>query len=92
MEGVCVCEVGMYMESQKYFHECLQFRGKRLRASGWLHRLRIRLLISAQVVISWVVNASPMSVLIARSLLGIISPSLFAPLPLVRVLSLSLSK
>ena len=51
---------------------------------GWLSLLSLRLLISAQVMISWLVGSSPTSgsVLTAWSLLGIsLSPSL--PLPLL---------
>ena len=48
-------------------------------APGWLSRLSVGLLVWAQVVISWFVSSSPPlgSVLTVRSLLGILSPSLF---------------
>ena len=50
---------------------------------GWFGRLSVRLLISAQVMISWFVGLSPASgsVMIAWSLLGILSLPLFLPLP-----------
>ena len=50
---------------------------------GWLSWLSVRLLISAQVVISQFMSSSPMSglVLTVWSLLGILSPSLSAPSP-----------
>ena len=56
-------------------------------AAGWLSQLGVQLLVLAQVMISRLVGSSSGSVLAARSLLGILSPSLSAP-PL---LSLSLS-
>ena len=45
---------------------------------GWLGRLSVRLLISAQVMTSWCTGLRPASgsALTARSLLGILSPSL----------------
>ena len=56
------------------------------RAPGWLSRLSVQLLVSTQVVISQFVGSSPASgsVLTARSLLGIFSPSL-CPSPLLSV-------
>ena len=55
-----------------------------LGAPGWLSRLSIRLLILAQVLISWLAGSSNMSGpgLTARSLLGILSLPLSLPLPL----------
>ena len=49
--------------------------------AGWLSRLSLRLLTSAQVLISLLVGSSPTlrSMLIVGSLLGILSPSLSAP-------------
>ena len=63
---------------------------KLLRAPEWLSRLSFWLLISAQVMISWFVRLSHKysSVLIAWSLLGILSLPLSVPLP--SSLSLSL--
>ena len=60
-------------------------------APGWLSQLSVQLLVSAQVMISWLVDSSlSYSVLTAWSLLGILSPSVFSP-PLFSVyLSLSL--
>ena len=57
---------------------------------GWLSQLRILLLISAQVMISWLVGSSPMlgSTLTVQTLLGI--PSLPLSLPFPQVLSVSL--
>ena len=57
-------------------------------AAGWLSQLGVQLLVLAQVMISRLVGSSSGSVLAARSLLGILSPSLSAP-PL---LTISLSK
>ena len=58
---------------------------KILGVPGWLSWLSIWLLISAQVMISWFVSSSPKtgSALTVQSLLGILSPSLSAPLLLV---------
>ena len=67
-------------------------KGMDVGAPGWLSRLSVRLLISAQGVMSWFVGPGPAlsCVRTAGSLLGILSlsPSLSAP-PL---LSLSFSK
>ena len=56
-------------------------------APGWLSRLGVRLLVSAQVTISWFVGSSPASgsSLTVRSLLGTLSLSL--PLPCSLALS-----
>ena len=56
-------------------------------------QLSAALLISARVMISWFVRSSPTtgSVLTVQSLLGILSPSISAPLLLVLAPSLSLS-
>ena len=61
-------------------------------APGWLSRLSVQLLVLAQVMILRFVSSRPTwgCVLIAWSLLVILSPSLSAP-PLLK-LSLSLSK
>ena len=63
-------------------------------APGWLSGLSSRLLVSAQVMISWFVSLSPAlgSARIAPSLLGILSLPLSLPLPHSCSLSLSLSK
>ena len=63
-------------------------------APGWLSQLSVQLSISAQVMISRFVGLSPTSgpVLIAPSLLGILSPSLSVPPLLTLSLSLSPSK
>ena len=60
-------------------------------APGWLSGLSIRLLISAQVGISWFVSSSPTlgSVLTVGSLLGI--PSLLLSMPFEALLARSLS-
>ena len=52
-------------------------------APGWLGRLGVRLLISAQVLISRFVGLSPTSgsTLTVQGLLGILSPPLSLPLP-----------
>ena len=57
-------------------------------------QLSIRLLTSAQVMISWFVSSSPIlgSVLTVQNLLGILSLSLSAPPPLIHALSLSQNK
>ena len=49
--------------------------GVRLGVPGWLSRLTVRILVSAQVMISWFVGPSPVlgSTLPVRSLLGILS-------------------
>ena len=63
-------------------------------APGWLSQLSIRLLVLAQVMISWFLSSSPRlgSALSSQSLLGdSFSPSLSAPPPLSLSLSLSLS-
>ena len=70
---------------------------KFLGAPGWLSWLSVRLLISAQVMISRSVSSSPASdsVLTAQSLepaLDSVSPSLSTPPPLALCLSLSLSQ
>ena len=53
-------------------------------APGWLSRLRVQLLLSAQIVISQCVSSSPASgsVLTVQGLLGISSLSLSLSLPL----------
>ena len=50
-------------------------------APGWLSQLSIQLLVWAQVMISWIIGLSPAlgSIQTARSLLGILCPSLSAP-------------
>ena len=61
-------------------------------APGWLSQLSIQLLVSAQVMISWLRGIKPhirRPVLAVQSLLGILSPCLSAPLPLVWSLFLS---
>ena len=65
---------------------------KGLGTPGWLSWLSIRLLISAQVMISWLLRSSPVwgSALTLQSLLGILSLPLSLPLP-AHALSLSLS-
>ena len=50
--------------------------------------MTVRLLTSAQVLVSWLVSSSPASVLLAQSLLGILCLLLSLPLP-TRALSLS---
>ena len=63
--------------------------------TGWLSRLSIRLLISAQVIISWFVGFKPcvgLCAVSAQSLLRILSPSLSAPTPLMLSLSLKINK
>ena len=64
-----------------------------LGASGWLSRLSIRLLMSAQVMISWFVGSSPAwgTALTAWSLLGILSLPLSLSLSAPPLLKLSLS-
>ena len=65
-----------------------------LKVPGWLRQLSIQLLVLAQVMISRLVGWSPTlgSVLIARTLLGILSLLLFLPLLDSCLLSLTLSK
>ena len=69
-----------------YFLKVFEWYG----APGWLSHLHIRLLVSAQVVISWFVSWSPASgsVLTVQSLLGILS---LCPSP-DHALALSLSQ
>ena len=61
---------------------------------GWLSQVSVWLLISAQGMISQFVGSSPAlgSVLAVGSLLGILSPSLFAPPLLLLCVSLSQNK
>ena len=68
------------------------FSMKRLGTPVQLRQLSIRLLIFAQVIISWFVNSSPTShsALTVQSLLGFLSPSLSAPLSLALYLSLKI--
>ena len=65
-----------------------RIRNEKTGAPGWVCQLSVRLLVSAQVVISWFVSSSPSlgSALIGWSLLGTLSPSA----PCVGLLSLSL--
>ena len=74
-----------------YVHEAL-INDSRIGAPGSLRWLSIRLLVSAQVVISRFMSSSPAwgSELMVQSLLGFLSPSPSAPSPLG--LSLPLSK
>ena len=61
---------------------------------GWLSRLRVQLLVLAQVMILWFVGSSPTlgSELTAWSLLGILSLPFSLPLPLSCCLRLSQNK
>ena len=72
------------------------FKNANLGAPGWLSQLSTRLLMSTQVMISWLVGLSPVSgpSLTVQSLLGILSLSLSlsAPPLLVHASSLLLSK
>ena len=63
----------------------------KLGAPGWLSRLSIQLLVSAQVLISLFVGLSPVlsPALTAQSLLGILSRPPPQPLPHTCMLSLS---
>ena len=60
-------------------------------APGWLSRLSVWLSISAQVMILWFVELS-LKLGSAQSLIGILSPSLSAPTPVMLTLSLSQNK
>ena len=61
-------------------------------APGWLSQLNVQLFISAQVVISQFMSSSPASgfTLKVQGLLGILSPPLTVPPPLMLSLILSL--
>ena len=80
---VCVCVL------------CVQTKNKVGGAPGWRSQLSIQLLISAQVMVSWLMGSSPAlgSVLTVQSLLGILSLSLCPPsLAHMHILSLTLSR
>ena len=68
-----------------------RIRHKEVGHLGWLSGLRVRLLIPAQVTISWLVSSSPASgsVLTVRSLLGILS---FPLSPCLSTLSLKINE
>ena len=74
--------------------QCQSVKNNKRGAPGWLSRLSVRLLVSAQVVISWFVSSSLASgsVLTVRSLLGILALSSLSGLPRSCCLSLKISK
>ena len=81
-EWTRVAEAGTLSHVLPQILVVLRMPSKRITgAPGWLSWLSVRLLFSAQVMISWFTGSSPASgsVLTARSLLGILPASLPAP-------------
>ena len=91
IDFITLCQVKFYFLSSKWkqmhyapfvLNRCAQDLSKNLimGAPGWLSQLRVQLLISAQVMISWFVSLSPASGP-ELSLLGILSLSLSLSAP-----------